>query len=455
MWAYWPARASRTSSASRPMIAFRQARVLGLDHQSDRGLGPARPDQDPPAAAQFGLCPADGRGHLRAELRCVARHVDQHLRVLRHHLGRGRQRHAVPVHRGEQLQAGQHAVAGGGMLEHDDVPGLLAAEHVTTALHGRGHVLVAHRRLDHLDAGVAHRHVEALVRHHRDHHRVARQPTRFLQPGREHGQDLVAVERLPIRVDREAAVGVAVIGDARIRAVLDDRRGQRAECGGAAAVVDVQAVRLVADGDDLRARQAQRLRREAVSRAVRAVGHDPQARQRRLRVVRQRGQQVVQVSLVLGAGVADPAELAAVRHRLGYPQPGLDLVFGGVRQLDPAGTEELDPVVPGRVVARGDDHAEGGAQRSGQVGHARRGDDPQPEHVHPGAGQAGDDGRLEELARYTRVPADHGHRAPVTCARAAGRGLATAATLRSMARRAVSSRPATPRTPSVPNRRLR
>ena len=166
------------------------------------------------------------------------------------------------------------------------------------------------------------------------------------------------------------------------------------------------------DGDDLRARPAQRLRREAVGRAVRAVGHDPQARQRRLRLVRQRGQQVVQVPLVLGAGVADPAELRGGRPPPPARQPGLDIVFHRVRQLDPAAAEELDPVVPGRVVARRDDHAEGGVQGPGQVGHAGRGDDPEPEHVDPGAGQPGHHGRLEELARGARIPAHHGHRAP-------------------------------------------
>ena len=53
---------------------------------------------------------------------------------------------------------------------------------------------------------------------------------------------------------------------------------------------------------------------------------------------------MIQVSLVLGPGVVDPAELAAVRQRLGYPQLGLDLVFGGVRQLPPPGPKNLIPL---------------------------------------------------------------------------------------------------------------
>src|SRR6185369_2308807 len=79
-------------------------------------------------------------------------------------------------------------------------------------------------------------------------------PPRLLQPGGEHGHDLVAVQRLTVRVNGEAPVGVPVVGDTGVRAVLRHRGGQRAERGGTAALVDVQAVRLVPDGDDLGAR---------------------------------------------------------------------------------------------------------------------------------------------------------------------------------------------------------
>jgi len=110
--------------------AFGQARVLRLDHQPDRGLGTARPHQHLPVTAEGGLRPGDRGGDLRPEPGRVAGYVDEDLRVLRHHLRRRRHRHAAAVDRGEQLQAGQHAVARGGVLTHDDVPGLFPAEHV-------------------------------------------------------------------------------------------------------------------------------------------------------------------------------------------------------------------------------------------------------------------------------------------------------------------------------------
>ncbi len=320
------------------------------------------------------------------------------------------------------------------------MPGLLTPEHVATRAHGLGHVLVPHRRLDHLDACLTHGHVETLVRHHRDHHRLAGQPARLLQLDGEHGQDLVPVQWLPVGVHREAAVGVTVVSDARVRAVLGDRVDQGAKRGGAAAGVDVQPVWFGSDGDDVRAGPAQRLRCDQVRGPVCAVGHHPQPGER-LRLG-QRGQQVIQVPAGLTGGVADPAEIRTGRRlrrarlrraRLGRArfrcararpsqhggpqverhQVSLDLVFHRVGQLDATGPEELDPVVLGRVVTRRDNDAERRVQRAGQVRHARRGDDPEAQDVHPRARQPRGHGGLQELPRGPRIPADDGQ--PTRC----------------------------------------
>ena len=76
---------------------------------------------------------------------------------------------------------------------------------------------------------------------------------------REHGEDLVPVDHYPVGADREAPVGVPVVRDTSVRAVLEDRRGQRVQVGRAAAQVDVRPVRLRADRDDLGTRAFQHL----------------------------------------------------------------------------------------------------------------------------------------------------------------------------------------------------
>ena len=61
---------------------------------------------------------------------------------------------------------------------------------------------------------------------------------------REDGQDPVAVDVGAGRVDGEAAVGVAVVRDAEVGAVLQDRPAHQVEVGGTDPVVDVEPVRL-------------------------------------------------------------------------------------------------------------------------------------------------------------------------------------------------------------------
>ena len=88
----------------------------------------------------------------------------------------------------------------------------------------------------------------------------------------------------------------------------------------------------------------------------------------------------------------------------------LDLVFDSVGKLAAAPAEELDPVVRRRVVAGRQDHPEIGVEGLGQVGHGGGGNHAEPQHVHPGTGQSGDNGRFQELTRSTRIPAHDGTR---------------------------------------------
>ena len=81
-------------------------------------------------------------------------------------------------------------------------------------------------------------------------------------------------------VDGEAAVGVAVVGEAEVGAVLDDRGLQRTQVGRAAALVDPVAVAVGVDRDDVGAGPAVGLRGQRARRALRAVDDDAQPGQR-------------------------------------------------------------------------------------------------------------------------------------------------------------------------------
>ena len=68
--------------------------------------------------------------------------------------------------------------------------------------------------------------------------------------------------------------------DACIGTVCDNRRDEHVQVSGSAAVIDVQAVGLRTDHDNVRAGAAQRRWRDVVRGPVRTVHHDPKACQR-------------------------------------------------------------------------------------------------------------------------------------------------------------------------------
>ena len=76
---------------------------------------------------------------------------------------------------------------------------------------------------------------------------------RSAQPDRQQRQQLVAVDDRAGRVDGQAPVGVTVVRQPQVGAVLDDSRLQALQVRRTAAVVDAGAVAVRGDGDDLRA----------------------------------------------------------------------------------------------------------------------------------------------------------------------------------------------------------
>ena len=105
------------------------------------------------------------------------------------------------------------------------------------------HVPIADVGGDHVDARLAHRQVEAEVRHRRDDDRVVAERTAFEHVDRADRDDVVAVDDRAVMVDGDQPVGVAVEGDAQIGAVVAHRVAERLRSGRPDTVVDVRAVR--------------------------------------------------------------------------------------------------------------------------------------------------------------------------------------------------------------------
>lgn len=147
----------------------------------------------------------------------------------------------------------------------------------------------------------------------------------------QHGDDLVAVDLVALFVHCQAAVRVAVKGHAAVEPVLHHILRQIADVGGAAALVDVHAVRLHADEMALGPEAGKQQLRRGRRRAVGAVDGHPQPGE----VCLQAARQILHIVLhrVLAAG--DPAhpgaggqlDLGLVAHQV------LDLILHLVGSL--------------------------------------------------------------------------------------------------------------------------
>ena len=139
------------------------------------------------------------------------------------------------------------------------MPALLAAQGVALGSHLLEDVAIADGRRHDADAVALHSDAEAEIRHDRRDHGVARQRAPVAHAQGEDGQDLVAVDDMSFRIDREATVSVTVVRDADVRSMLEHSGDEILEVRAAAALIDVQAVGRCVNGHDMGARAAHRL----------------------------------------------------------------------------------------------------------------------------------------------------------------------------------------------------
>src|SRR5260370_13615441 len=153
---------------------------------------------------------------------------------------------------------------------------------------------------------------------------------------REHRDDLVPVDGLAVLVDREHPVAVAVERDTKIEVAAAHELLQRRKIGGAAADVDVAAVRFVADRLDLRTEPLERTWRKPRIRAVCAVDRNAQP----MHIGAETLEDVLEITVCRDV---DSIDLAAAARRRGEQR--LDLLLRGVGQLAPLPAADLPPAV--------------------------------------------------------------------------------------------------------------
>ena len=211
---------------------------------------------------------------------------------------------------------------------------------------------------------------------------------------------------MALLVDDHHPVGIAVERDADVGAYLVDLVDQRRRGGRADVAVDVEAVRLDADGEDLGAQLPQRLGRHLVGGAIGAIDDDAQAVERQ--VARQRALGELDIAVLDAVDALGAAEIGRAGEPLvevGFDQR-LDLVFDLIRQLLAVGAEQLDAVVVVGIVRGGDHHPEIAAHGVRQHGDAGRRHRAGQENVHADRQEAGGKRVLDHVAGQARVLAD-------------------------------------------------
>ena len=180
-------------------------------------------------------------------------------------------------HHRQHLQRRNQAIARGGVIGKNDMPGLLSAQIVAAFAHALHHVAIAHAGALQLQAQTIEIAFKPQVGHHRGHHAAAGKLALLQHGCGNQRQQLIAVDHPPLLIGDDHAIGVAIQGDADIGAHLAHLLAHALRRGGAALVVDVVAVGLHPDLDHFRAQLPQRLRRHAIGRTVGTVDHHPQA----------------------------------------------------------------------------------------------------------------------------------------------------------------------------------
>ena len=131
---------------------------------------------------------------------------------------------------------------------------MLAADVVALLTHAFDHITVADRGSLELQAERGEMPLQAKIGHYGRHDARLRQLSLLAPALRHNSHELIAVNGMAQLIDHDNAVGVLIESDANIRAQFACFLAQRQRRSGAHVAVDIEAVWLDADCDDLSAK---------------------------------------------------------------------------------------------------------------------------------------------------------------------------------------------------------
>ena len=285
--------------------------------------------------------------------------------------------------------------------------GLLATEVVAVLAHRLEDVAVAHSGAAEGNAVLAQVQLQAQAAHYGCDEGVLCELAFALSGNSQDSHNLVTVYQIALFVNCLATVRVAVVGDAEVRAVLNDCCLQLLGVGGPHAVVDVGAVGLYSQCDNLCTQRFESCGRCCVCRTVCAVQNNLHASKGL--AFRQSGDQVLNVSLGTILQGLDGTHSATGRVAEGLlAVNALNGVLNGVFQLLATSGQELNAVVRCGVVRCRNHHAEVSTGVCHQVSCRGGGDNAGVQHVNTCASEASLHRRNNKVCRGSGVICNHG-----------------------------------------------
>ncbi len=226
-------------------VALHVGFVFGFDHDACELLGAGIAEDDAAVFAECGLSFGESAGDCGERFERGFRtdfYVDDGLWIVLEALDEGFDLAAHGDERSD-FHGGEKAVAGGAVVEENDVAGLLAADDVAALEHFFEDVAVAYGGAGERDTFAGEDALEAEIRHGSGDDAVALQFALRLEITRDGEEDAVAVDDFPRFTGKEGAVGIAIEGNSEPGAFCDNPFLQAFEMERAAAGINVAAVR--------------------------------------------------------------------------------------------------------------------------------------------------------------------------------------------------------------------
>ena len=250
---------------------------------------------------------------------------------------------------------------------------LLAAQAVAIGMHAGKYVFVTHCGGFVVQVRLFKGFQHAEVAHNRGDNRTARQATMLVQVHTAHIQDKVAVYHMAALVHREAAVRIAIVGKAHIKALLHNKALQTVDMRGTAINVDIEAIGGIADNANI---GTQGIKNRLCNRrggTIGAVKTNLYALQREIRA----GNKVSDVAITALHIINRCANCVTRHHRNLFGIFAVNVLLDKLKQrlfhLEALGINQLDAIIRIRIMASGNHHAAIECAVGGFIRKARRG----------------------------------------------------------------------------------